>query len=90
MNWVRERIRPDLRGLALPDWTRSEDADLSYMLLTRMLLSALADADYSASAEHYDPDYRRLYRNFIVQQTPTHNDTGAREAGGLTRPGNSM
>lgn len=30
---------------------------LKKMLLTRMLFSALTDADYSASAEHFDPDY---------------------------------
>ncbi|MEG2378106.1 MAG: DEAD/DEAH box helicase, partial [Clostridia bacterium] len=40
-----------------PRWTDSEDVGLSYMLCARMLFSALVDADYSASAEHFEPDY---------------------------------
>ncbi|MEG1801603.1 MAG: hypothetical protein RR273_06455, partial [Oscillospiraceae bacterium] len=41
-------IRPKL-----PDWRASEDVNFSYMLTARMLFSALVDADYSASAEHF-------------------------------------
>ncbi|MEG1269112.1 MAG: CRISPR-associated endonuclease Cas3'', partial [Oscillospiraceae bacterium] len=35
----------------------AEDANLAYMLGARMLFSALTDADYSASAEHFDSEY---------------------------------
>ncbi|MEG3030199.1 MAG: CRISPR-associated endonuclease Cas3'' [Oscillospiraceae bacterium] len=45
-------IRPKL-----PDWRASEDVNFSYMLTARMLFSALVDADYSASAEHFETDY---------------------------------
>lgn len=31
------------------------------MLLARFLLSALADADYSSSAEHFEPDYLKIH-----------------------------
>lgn len=40
-----------------PDYCTAEDQDLAYMLYERMLFSALVDADYSASAEHFAPDY---------------------------------
>lgn len=43
--------------ISVPRWKESENQDLSYMLLARMLLSALVDADYSSSAEHFEPDY---------------------------------
>lgn len=42
---------------SLPD-----DGDpVADMLLARFLLSALADADYSSSAEHFEPDYLKLH-----------------------------
>ncbi|MEG2222655.1 MAG: CRISPR-associated endonuclease Cas3'', partial [Oscillospiraceae bacterium] len=41
----------------LPDWKAGEDPHLAYMLAARMLFSALVDADYSSSAEHFEPDY---------------------------------
>ena len=41
----------------LPD---TEDS-IADMLLTRFLLSALADADYSSSAEHFDPNYLKTH-----------------------------
>lgn len=37
--------------------SEEENTPLSRMLCARFLLSALADADYSSSAEHNDPDY---------------------------------
>ncbi len=40
----------------------SDDEDsIADMLLARFLLSALADADYSASAEHFEPDYLKAH-----------------------------
>lgn len=51
----REVPLPQLRS-ALPSGPQ-EDAALAEMLFTRFLLSALADADYSSSAEHFDPAY---------------------------------
>lgn len=41
----------------LPD----EEGSIADMLLTRFLLSALADADYTASAEHFQPDYLKTH-----------------------------
>ncbi|MEG1926002.1 MAG: CRISPR-associated endonuclease Cas3'', partial [Ruthenibacterium sp.] len=41
----------------LPDLKASEDAHFAFMLSARMLFSALVDADYSASAEHFETDY---------------------------------
>ncbi|MCD8146024.1 MAG: CRISPR-associated endonuclease Cas3'', partial [Clostridiales bacterium] len=37
--------------------TADEDALLSKMLFQRFLFSALVDADWSSSAEHFEPDY---------------------------------
>lgn len=51
----REVTLPQLRSV-LPSGLQ-EDAALAEMLFTRFLLSALADADYSSSAEHFDPAY---------------------------------
>ncbi len=42
---------------ALPPWQGGQNDDLSYMLCARFLFSALVDADYSASASHFEPDY---------------------------------
>ncbi len=36
---------------------QGEDAQLSKMLFQRFLFSALVDADWSSSAEHFEPDY---------------------------------
>ena len=42
-----------------PKFSKGDDEDpvLSKMLFIRMLYSALIDADYCSSAEHFDPDY---------------------------------
>ena len=44
---------------AAPKFNKDNDEDplLSKMLFVRMLYSALIDADYCSSAEHFDPDY---------------------------------
>ena len=52
----RENTIPVLHS-ALPDFQRQEDASLAKMLFTRFLFSALVDADYSSSAEHFESDY---------------------------------
>ena len=41
----------------VPDFSSAEDPALSKMLFTRLLFSALVDADYCSSAEHFEPDY---------------------------------
>ncbi|MCD8381105.1 MAG: CRISPR-associated endonuclease Cas3'' [Lachnospiraceae bacterium] len=40
-----------------PDFEIEEDPQLSQMLFERFLFSALVDADWSSSAEHFEPDY---------------------------------
>ncbi|MEA4829992.1 MAG: CRISPR-associated endonuclease Cas3'', partial [Enterococcus thailandicus] len=45
----------------LPPWQGGQDVDLSYMLCARFLFSALVDADYSASASHFEPDYINVH-----------------------------
>lgn len=40
-----------------PDFTQSIDPNIARMLYTRMLFSALVDADYSAAAQHFDEKY---------------------------------
>ncbi len=46
----------------LPD----EEDSVSDMLLARFLLSALADADYSSSAEHFQPDYLKTHTGPVL------------------------
>ncbi len=41
----------------MPDFSTAEDPGLCRMLFQRMLYSGLVDADWSASAEHFDPDH---------------------------------
>lgn len=48
---------PRLMGIKIPKPFPDEEDAVADMLLARFLLSALADADYSASAEHFQPDY---------------------------------
>ncbi len=49
---------PDLkRPEAMPSFSGAEDQSVSRMLFQRMLFSALVDADWSASAEHFDSNY---------------------------------
>jgi len=52
----RENAIPMLHS-TLPDFQGQEDSSLAKMLFTRVLFSALVDADYSSSAEHFEPDY---------------------------------
>ena len=40
-----------------PDYSYCKNHKLAEMLYIRMLLSCLADGDYSSSAEHFDEDY---------------------------------
>lgn len=56
----QENTIPMLRS-SLPDFQRQEDASLAKMLFTRFLFSALVDADYSGSAEHFEPDYLKTH-----------------------------
>ena len=44
-----------------PDFSSQEDSCLARMLFLRFLYSALVDADYSSSAEHFEPDYLAKY-----------------------------
>lgn len=51
---------PDFqRPEPMRDFSQAEDEMLSRMLFQRMLYSALIDADWSASAEHFDEAYLR-------------------------------
>ncbi|MCD7803026.1 MAG: CRISPR-associated endonuclease Cas3'' [Clostridiales bacterium] len=50
-DFTRRRLSP------VPSFQREEDALLSKMLFQRFLFSALVDADWSSSAEHFEPDY---------------------------------
>ncbi len=40
-----------------PDFEKEEDSQLSKMLFERFLFSALVDADWSSSSEHFEPNY---------------------------------
>lgn len=48
---------PQLLQVKIPQPLPDDEDPVADMLLNRFLLSALADADYSASAEHFEPDY---------------------------------
>ncbi|MCC8182410.1 MAG: CRISPR-associated endonuclease Cas3'' [Clostridiales bacterium] len=50
-DFARRRLAP------APSFQGEEDALLSKMLFQRFLFSALVDADWSSSAEHFEPDY---------------------------------
>lgn len=52
---------PGLMQLKIPQPLPDEEDPIADMLLSRFLLSALADADYSASAEHFEPDYLKVH-----------------------------
>lgn len=52
---------PQLMGIKIPKPLPDEEDAVADMLLARFLLSALADADYSSSAEHFQPDYLRTH-----------------------------
>lgn len=53
--WSESFSRMPLKSA--PDFRSTEDPSLSKMLFMRFLFSALVDADYSSSAEHFQPDY---------------------------------
>lgn len=52
---------PRLMGIKIPKSLPDGEDPVADMLLARFLLSALADADYSASAEHFQPDYMKMH-----------------------------
>lgn len=52
---------PSLLQIKIPQPIPDEEDAIADMLLSRFLLSALADADYSASAEHFEPDYLKTH-----------------------------
>ncbi|MDO4316806.1 MAG: CRISPR-associated endonuclease Cas3'' [Lachnospiraceae bacterium] len=52
---------PQLMQIKIPQPLPDEEDPVADMLLARFLLSALADADYSASAEHFEPDYLKKH-----------------------------
>lgn len=54
--WSADFRRPQLSPGA-PDFTQCENPDLARMLFMRFLFSGLVDADYSATAMHYEPNY---------------------------------
>ena len=55
-HWRKRFTMPSLKPDP-PDFSLQEDSRLAKMLFLRFLYSALVDADYSSSAEHFDPDY---------------------------------
>lgn len=58
---VFQKENPQLMQIKIPQPLPDGDDSVADMLLTRFLLSALADADYSASAEHFEPDYMKIH-----------------------------
>lgn len=54
---VFQTENPQFMQIKIPHPLSDADDPVADMLLARFLLSALADADYSASAEHFKPDY---------------------------------
>ncbi len=52
---------PQLMQIKIPRPLPIEEDPIADMLLARFLLSALADADYSASAEHFQLDYMEMH-----------------------------
>lgn len=59
-HWLKDFQTPALKPEP-PDFSSQEDNRLARMLFLRFLYSALVDADYSSSAEHFDPDYLSKY-----------------------------
>lgn len=52
---------PGLVQIKIPKPLPNEEDPIADMLLARFLLSALADADYSASAEHFESEYLKMH-----------------------------
>lgn len=63
-----------LMQIKIPHPLSDVDDPIADMLLARFLLSALADADYSASAEHFKPDYLETHtgQNLNPDETLEH------------------
>ena len=59
-HWLEHFPTPALKPEP-PDFSSQEDSHLAKMLFLRFLYSALVDADYSSSAEHFEPDYLSKY-----------------------------
>ncbi|MGM9662516.1 MAG: CRISPR-associated endonuclease Cas3'' [Oscillospiraceae bacterium] len=59
-HWLEHFPTPALKP-GPPEFSSQEDGHLAQMLFLRFLYSALVDADYSSSAEHYEPDYLSKY-----------------------------
>lgn len=59
-HWLKHFSTPVLKPDP-PDFSSQEDSHLAKMLFLRFLYSALVDADYSSSAEHFEPDYLDKY-----------------------------
>lgn len=57
---------PQLMQIKIPQPLPNEEDPVADMLLARFLLSALADADYSASAEHFEPDYLKKHSGTVL------------------------
>lgn len=58
---VFQAENPRLMQMTIPQPLPDENDSIADMLLARFLLSALADADYSASAEHFESDYLKTH-----------------------------
>lgn len=58
---VFQKDNPWLMQTRIPKPLPDEEDPVADMLLARFLLSALADADYSSSAEHFEPDYLKTH-----------------------------
>lgn len=57
----------DLMQIKVPKPLPAEEDMLADMLLERFLFSALVDADYSSSAEHFEPDYLRMHSGAVLE-----------------------
>lgn len=58
---VFQAENPWLMQIKIPKPLPDEEDPVADMLLVRFLLSALADADYSSSAEHFESDYLKIH-----------------------------
>lgn len=56
IEWCKS-FAPQKRFLPAPSFQTDEDSQLSKMLFERFLFSSLVDADWSSSAEHFEPNY---------------------------------
>lgn len=57
INYFNKIVPPNSYHVTLPAFDHSVDGATEMMLLYRMFFSALTDADFSSSAEHFEPDY---------------------------------